>query len=437
MAKLPRVVLVGRTNVGKSTLFNRLAPEVKSIALDEPGVTRDFIEDTVTWQGASFKIVDTGGLQQQKKQTDSLYTQVSAIIYDQVRHANVVVFVVDGTVGVLPEEFQFAKFLHTLDKPVIVAINKYDVKDVRDMQYEFDRLGFYLMQPISAQHGLNVAELLDLVVEQLPKVVHADQEEHALKVAIIGKPNVGKSSLLNALLKQERAIVSDIPGTTREPITERVTFYQEDIVFTDTPGMRRKRGVTQELEQIMVKRSMQSLKEADVVLLMVDASKGEIADQELKLAFYAFEQHKALIVLYNKQDIVDEEAQANLTFQLEPYAFLFNKIVTMNISCATGKNIGKLLQLIKDVDERYHLRISDADLTILFRDALCERELFYQGNRLLVHKAKQIKSAPMTIVMYVNEPIWFGQSQLSYFENVLRRAYDLKGVPVKFIVRKH
>lgn len=436
MAKLPRVVLVGRTNVGKSTLFNRLATEVKSIALDEPGVTRDFIEDTVTWEDASFKLVDTGGLQPQKQQTDRLYSQVSGIIYDQVRQADVIVFVVDGTVGVLPEEFQFAKFLHTLDKPVIVAVNKYDVKDVHDMQYEFDRLGFYPVQPISAQHGINVAELLELIIEQLPKVVHAEDAPEALKVAIIGKPNVGKSSLLNALLKQERAIVSDIPGTTREPITERVTFYQEDIAFTDTPGVRRKRGVTEDLEVLMVKRTMQSLKEADIILLMVDASKGEIADQELKLAFYAFEQHKALIVLFNKQDIVTEESQADLTFQLEPYAHLFNKLVTMNISCATGKNIGKLLQLIKDISDRYNLRISDADLTILFRDALCQRELFYQGNRLIVQRAKQIKSAPMTIVMYVNEPLWFGSSQLNYFENVLRRAYDLKGVPVKFIVRK-
>ncbi len=435
MTKLPRVVLVGRTNVGKSTLFNRLSEKVKSITLDQAGVTRDFLQDMVCWQNACFNLIDTGGLQIKKTQ-DPIYKRMSSSVFDLIKDGDVMVFVVDGSVGLMPEELELAKLIRKLNKPVIVAVNKGDVKKTQEYQHDFDRLGFGSSMIISAQHGHGVGDLLDLIVEQLPVKIPTVDTQEALKVAIVGKPNVGKSSLLNALLKEERTIVSPMPGTTREPITENVNFYKESIDITDTPGVRRKRGVTEQLEQLMVKRAFDALKRADIVLLVVDASAGRLSDQELKLAFYAFEQHKALIILFNKYDLVDEHTQRELDFNLSPYDYFLDKVQTMRISCKTGKNIGKLLSIIKKVADRYSTRFSDDELKLLFKDALHRRQLFHQGNRLIFRNAKQVKTAPITIVLYVNEPAWFGPSQLGYFDNVLRKAYDLEGVPVKFIPRK-
>ncbi len=435
MTQLPRVVLVGRTNVGKSTLFNRLSQRVKSIAFDQSGVTRDFLQDNVCWNEACFSLADTGGFQV-KGTHDAIYERVSASVISLMQQADVILFVVDGLAGLLNAEIELAKIIHKLQKPTILVINKSDAKETSEHLYQFDRLGFKMDIPVSAEHGHGVADLLDLIVATLPVKVTNFQEQRSLQVAIIGKPNAGKSSLLNALLKEERAIVSPVAGTTREPITEKVTFYQEDIDITDTPGIRKKRGVTDALELLMVKRAIQSLKNADIVLLMVDASAGTMSDQELKLAFYAFEHHKALIVLFNKYDLVDEEIQKELDFNLEVYDHLLDKVQTMRISCKTGKNVGKLLAIIKNVADRYSQSFDNAELTRVCKEALIRRQLFHQGNPLHVYKVKQVKTAPITLVLYVNAPEWFGQSQLSFFENVLRQTYDLKGVPIKFITRK-
>lgn len=434
-SKLPRVVITGRTNVGKSTLFNRLSSKVKSITLDQENVTRDFLHDTVCWQNACFDLVDTGGLVL-KKSKDNIYQQVAQSVLVMLDKADIVVLVVDGSVGLLEEDRAIAKLLHRLDKQAILVINKGDVKVTQEYKHDFDRLGFQHTMVISAQHGHAVADLLDMIVENLPVKMSDIEGEQSLKVSIIGKPNVGKSSLLNALLKEERAIVSPEAGTTREPITEQVTFYRENINLTDTPGVRRKRGVTDQLEQLMVKSAFQALKNSDMVLLVTDASTGTIADQELKLAFYAFEHDKAVIVLLNKYDLIDEQTQRELDFNLEPYKYFFDKIQVARISCKTGKNVGKLLSIIKKVADRYKTRLKDDELTRVLKDALCKRQLFHQGKPLMIYNAKQVKAAPMTIVMFVNEPLWFGKSQLGYFERVLRKTYDLTGVPIKFITRK-
>lgn len=435
MTKLPRVVLVGRTNVGKSTLFNRLSSKVKSITLDQVGVTRDFLQDTVCWQNACFALIDTGGFQVTKEK-DLIYDRVSQTVVQLIEQADLVVFVVDGAVGLMPQESELSKLLHKLNKRVIVAINKSDAKETEEHRYDFDRFGFKPVIAISAEHGLGVGDLLDLIVDQLPTKIATVQEDRTLKVAIIGKPNVGKSSLLNELLQEERAIVSPVAGTTREAITEKVTFYKENIDITDTPGVRRKRGVTDLLEVLMVKRALHALKAADIILLVVDSSEKELSDQELKLAFYAFEHHKGLIILFNKYDLVDEDIQQALDFNLSPYNYFLDKVQTMRISCKTGKNIGKLLSIIKNVADRYSSRFPNDELTFVFKEALRNRQLFHQGRPLIVYNVKQIKTAPITIVLYVNEPKWFGSSQLGYFDNVLRKKYSLEGVPVKLIVRK-
>ena len=346
--KLPQVVIVGRTNVGKSTLFNRLSENVKAIALDLEGVTRDFLRDTISWQGKSFELVDTGGISLRKTQ-DPILSQSRAIALSMIESADIILFVVDGECGLVTEDREIAQLLHKHGKTVFLVINKVDIKDAAENKYDFVGLGFPQSCFISAAHGKNIIDLLELIVGHLPEPIMVDVEEPAYKVMLLGKPNVGKSSLMNLLLQKERSIVSSEPGTTREALTERVTFYQEDIQLSDTPGVRRMRSVTEPLEGMMVQSTMQALKNADIVLLLIDASAECVVDQELKLAFYAFDsQYKALMILFNKSDLIDEATKARFDQALSEYDFLLKKIVTLNISCKTEKNVGKILPAVKE-----------------------------------------------------------------------------------------
>ncbi|MCL5876147.1 MAG: ribosome biogenesis GTPase Der [Candidatus Dependentiae bacterium] len=436
MSKLPRVVLVGRMNVGKSTLFNRLSTSVKSITLDYEGVTRDFIKDTIFWDDRSFELIDTGGVSL-RKTTDPILQEVRARALDQLEKSDVVLFVCDGKSGLVPEDREISKLLHKVGKTVIVVVNKVDTAIAKEHQHEFERLGHKMLVPISAQHGTGISELFTTIIGLIGKSTAIEEEKPLYRVVLLGKPNVGKSSLMNLLLKQERSIVSDVAGTTREAISEKVTFYQEDLQITDTPGLRRQRSVKEQIETLMVKSSLRALDKADIVLLLVDASEGQLADQELKLAFYAFQEHyKALIVLFNKQDLVEHEAKEALAMDTEQYQFLLKKIEQLQISCKTEKNIGKVFPLVKKVWARYSQEFSPEELTVLFKTELEKRPLYHKTEPLAVYRVQQIQKAPITIAMTVNKPEWFGPSQLMFFENVMRATYDLQGVPVKFVLRK-
>jgi GTP-binding protein len=433
--KLPQVVVVGRTNVGKSTLFNRLSENVKAIALDLEGVTRDFLRDTIAWQGRSFELIDTGGISLRKTQ-DPILSQSRAIALSMIESADIILFVVDGKAGLVTEDREIAQLLHKHGKTVFLVVNKIDVKDAAENMYEFEGLGFPKSCFISAAHGKNIVDLLELIVAHLPAPLMVEVEEPAYKIMLLGKPNVGKSSLMNLLLDKDRAIVSPEAGTTREALAERVMFYQEDIQLSDTPGVRRMRSVTEPLEGMMVQSTMQALKNSDIVLLLIDASAESVVDQELKLAFYAFEsQYKALIILFNKYDLVDEGTKVRFDHALSEYDFFLKKVITINISCKTGKNVGRILPAVKEVWDRYSRKFNQNELTQLFKEASVRRPLYHNKNLLMFHSAHQKNTAPITIVMHVNQPTWFGSSQLAYFEKVLRQEYDLRGVPVKFIVR--
>jgi GTPase len=430
------VVIVGRTNVGKSSLFNRLSSDVKSMTLDFEGVTRDFIRDTVCWKETCFDLVDTGGVSF-KKAPDAIGEQARQVALSMLESADQIIFVVDGSVGIVGEDREIAKLLHKLGKPVIMVVNKIDVRGAQENFYEFERLGFPSSIGVSCTHGSGTGELLNMLVDLLPtKKEKAIEEKPAYKVVLLGKPNVGKSSLLNLILNKERAIVSDVPGTTREALSENIMFYQEDIQITDTPGIRKKSSVRETLETMMVKTSLRAVEDADIVLLLIDASAGQLADQELKLAFYAFTQlHKAVILLFNKQDLVDESMQAYLEHNLELYEHLLKKVEKLDISCKTGKNIGKIMPLVHEVWARYNQQISDHDLTILCREALTHKPLFHKTLPLKIFRVRQVKTAPVTLLMIVNQPRWFQDSQLGYFDNVLRKRFNFKGVPLKFIPR--
>jgi GTPase len=437
MSALPRVVIVGRMNVGKSTLFNRLSTEVKSLTMDYAGVTRDFIKDTVQWRGALFELVDSGGIALRRTQ-DIIAQHVEAQVRTLIEESDVVLFVCDGTVGLLPEEQRLARFLHELKKQVVVVINKADAKLTQEHAYEFDRLGFQPIIQISAQHGTGVGDVLDAAVDRLPERAFTvvEGEDETCTAVLLGKPNVGKSSLMNALLKQERSIVTEQAGTTREPIREKIRFYQEDIQLVDTAGLRRKRSVESGIETLMAKSTLQALREAHIVLLLIDAAEAKIADQELKLAFYAFEQGKALVVLFNKQDLMTDEKTIDLERSVSEYTYFVKNLETLSISCKTEKNVGKIVPLIDTVWKRYSYRFTNEELKGLFIKALESRPLYHKKNPLIVYSVRQIKTAPITILLGVNEPGWFGVSQCKFFENVLREHADLRGVPVLFQVKK-
>lgn len=431
-----RVVIVGRMNVGKSSLFNRLSTSVKSMTFDFEGVTRDFITDTVCWQDHCFELIDTGGVSL-KKSADEIGEKVRQQALLLIDQADIVLFVVDSSAGIITEDREIAKLLHKKEKNVIVVANKNDVKGAAERFFEFDRLGFKLTMPVSCAHGTGVSDLLESIVDQMAVAKQPIEEEKPeYKVVLLGKPNVGKSSLLNALIQQERAIVADIPGTTREAISERVAFYQEDIMVTDTPGIRRQRSVKEPLEGLMVKSALRAVKDADIVLLLVDASQGGLSDQELKLAFYVFNTlHKALVILFNKEDLVTEDIKKQRTFETEVYEYFLKKIEIMDISCKTGKNVGRIIPLVNKVWQRCNQEFTAHDLSLLFQEALHRKPLYHKSELLKVFRVRQVKKAPISLLMIVNRTAWFKETQLGYFDNVLRYNFDLKSAPIVLMPR--
>lgn len=434
--KLPRVVLVGRMNVGKSSLFNRLSENVKSIALDYEGVTRDFLRDTVTWQNVSFDLVDSGGVSF-KKAADPIIESVRRIALSLIDSADVVLFVTDGNAGVTAEDQAVARYLHKQNKDTILVVNKIDNQAQEEEVHEFNQLGFSSIVPLSAIHGKNINLLLEMIVGRVKNIPARLQDVTvAYKVALLGKPNVGKSSLMNLLLKEERSIVSDVPGTTREPLAAQLRFFQETLQLTDTPGIRRQRAVREPLEKLMVKTAFKAVDQADIVLLLVDGSEGRLSDQELKLAFYVFEQQKSLILLVNKDDLIEEQTLADWEFSTSEYEFFLKKIPTMFISCKTGKNVNRIMPMIQAVWQRAQQEIPEDKLTSLFLEALHKRPFYHSGELLRFYRARQIKSNPMVILILVNDPDAFGVSQCTFLESILRSKYDLLGVPVSFIRRK-
>ncbi len=434
---LPRVLIVGRMNVGKSTLFNRLSENVKSLAFDYEGVTRDFLKDTVSWQGKSFELIDTGGISIRRSH-DPIAEQARQVVLTLLQEVDIFLFVVDGKAGVLAEDQELASMIRKLNKPVILVINKIDTKVAQAQQYEFEQLGFEQSVTISAQHGAGIADLLEGIVNILPaETKRVSDQEPKCKIVILGKPNVGKSSLLNLLLKQERAIVADMPGTTREAITEKITFFKEDIQVTDTPGLRRQRSISEPLEGLMVKSAFRALEDADIVLLMVDASEGKVADQELKLAFYAFQElHKGLIILFNKTDVTDEFAQETMATNLDEYKHLMKKVECLEISCKTGKNIGKIIPLVSEVANRYTQDIPIDNIGIFIKEALFKKPLYRRNELVRLFDAQQVAHRPPTVALFVPIPEQWGPTQIGYLENRIRSECNLKGTPVRFVVRK-
>ena len=434
--KYPKVVIVGRMNVGKSTLFNRLAEQKKSIVFEHEGVTRDYLEELVTWKDKSFLLVDTGGFSFQKRKGE-IQQRVQEQITGLLEKADLLLFVVDGKNGLTDHDCRIADLLRKIRKPVFLLVNKADNKKTLDENMpDFYALGLGKVFTVSGVHGTGIADLLDSIAQTVSAPEEVVSEKPAYRVAIIGRPNVGKSSLMNLLIQNERSIVSSIAGTTREAISE-VVYHRNDLVqLTDTAGVRRSRKVSEDLEQLMVKSSLQAVRISDVVLLMIDASEGKVTDQELKLLFYAYEQKKMIITVFNKVDLLDEYTRFMFDHSLTEYDFIFKKIPQIWISCLTKKNTGKIFSEIQVVWQRCRHEFDEIQVDELVKKELSQMHLFRNTMQLKVFKVRPLEASVPTFILKVNRPELFGPSELGCIENILRKNYDLVGCPVKLIVKR-
>lgn len=433
----PTVLIVGRTNVGKSTLFNRLAQEKKSLVFSRSGVTRDAISTPMNWAGKKFTLIDTGGMTFGKHE-DVLQKKVQEKVMALLQTGELILFVCDGTTGLTYEDQEIARILHRTGKKIIVLINKADnTSIIQQTIFEFNRLGIPDLLPVSGIHGIGIADLLEKIVAELP-IITEEQEEatEGYRITIIGKPNVGKSSLMNILVGHERSIVSPIAGTTREALAETIT--QEDCLITliDTAGVRRKRSVDDPLEELMVKSSMEAIRTSDTVILMIDASEGTVSDQELKLLFYAYEEKKNLLVIFNKSDLQTEWSRERLADCLKDYHFIFKKIPVLTISCVTKKNCFKIFDELNKIRARAQQVINSTDLNTLVQEALKHKPLYHCKQPLKLFKIRVVPGSSPTFVLHVNHPEWFDAAALGCIENIIRDSFDLKGCPLIFRVQR-
>ncbi len=432
----PIIALVGRPNVGKSTLFNRITGGRAAIVDDMPGITRDRMYRDGTWLNRQFTLVDTGGIEFEEKD-DTISSKVKKQVEIAIDEADLIIFLVDGKIGLTPDDESIAMMLRKSDKPIILAVNKVDNYSA-DQTYEFYGLGLGEPFAISAEHGLNIGDLLDKVMEKLPSIPEEEYEEDIIKVAVVGRPNVGKSSLINKILGQERVIVSDVPGTTRDAIDTYFEHEGQKYIFIDTAGMRRKSRIDNPTERYSVIRSLRAIDRADVALILIDASEG-ITEQDKKIAGYVHEAGKSSIIVVNKWDLVkkddkimhryDQEIREQLAFmQYAPTAY---------ISALTGQRVLKLFELIKFVSEQANYRVATPVLNDLIRDLLAfTPPPTEKGIKLKIYYAVQRGVKPPSFMLFVNNPDLMHFSYRRHIENQLRKAFGFEGNPIKFIISK-
>ncbi|MCQ2468872.1 MAG: ribosome biogenesis GTPase Der [Ruminococcus sp.] len=434
---IPIVAVVGRPNVGKSTLFNKLIGQRLSIVEDTPGVTRDRIYSKCEWRNREFMVVDTGGIEPDSD--DVILAQMRRQSELAIEKADVIVFVTDIRCGVTADDYAVAQMLLKSGKPIILAVNKVDNLGEPPLElYEFYNLGLGDPFPVSSVHGHGTGDLLDKVFEYLPDGDEQQYDEDYIKVAVIGKPNAGKSSLINKISGEERAIVSDIAGTTRDSTDSIVENEYGKFVFIDTAGIRKKSKVTEKIEHYSVLRAYMAVDRADVCVIMLDAVEG-FTEQDSKVAGYAHEQGKACVVAVNKWDLVEKDDKTMQEFRtkLENDFSFMSYVPFVFISAKTGQRINKLYELIKYTFEQNSMRIS----TGMLNDVLAYATTRVQppsdkGRRLKIYYMTQPSTKPPTFVIFVNRADLFHFSYRRYIENQIRSTFGLEGTPVRFIVRE-
>lgn len=427
------IAVVGRPNVGKSTLFNRMLEQRLSIVEDSPGVTRDRIYGDCQWLSKTFRLIDTGGIQLDDA---PFQKEINAQVEIAVEEADVIIFIVNGQEGLTNDDEYIAKLLRKSKKPVVLAVNKTDDIAMINNIYEFYKLGF---EPIalSASHGIGVGDLLDKCVELMPDK-KSDAYDGMIKFAIIGRPNVGKSSLTNAFLNQERVIVSNIEGTTRDAIDTVFNANDKSYVVIDTAGIRRRGKIYENIEKYSVLRAKAAIDRADVILVVIDGEKG-IIEQDKHVAGLAHEALKGVIIVYNKWDLVEKDEKTMSLIENKIRAE-FSYLDYAPIAFTSAKNkqrINTLLPLIDLVYQNVNLRIKTNVLNEVIMDAqLSNPPKTHNGKRLKIYYASQVETAPCVIVLFVNDPELMHFSYQRYIENKLREAFGFEGVPIKIIARK-
>ncbi len=430
------VAIVGRPNVGKSTLFNKLAGKRISIVEDHPGVTRDRIYTEVQWQDRAFTLIDTGGIEPHSE--DLMLKQMKQQAEVAIETAEVIVFLVDGQEGITPSDREVANLLRRTRKKIILAVNKIDAPKYKDNIYEFYNLGLGEPMGISSGQALGLGDLLDEIINNLLPEEEEVYDEYTIKVAVVGKPNVGKSSLVNKILGEQRVIVSDVPGTTRDAIDTPFTVGEDKYVFIDTAGMRKRGKVFESIERYSVIRSLTAIERADVCLMLIDGKEG-VSEQDSKIAGYIHDQGKAAVIIVNKWDIVEKDDKT-----IDKYkADIRNELSFMEyapilfISALTGQRVNKVLELVNHVSNQHAMRISTGMLNDVINEAvLTNQPTVSGGRRFKIYYATQVSIKPPAFALFVNEPSLMHFSYQRYLENQIRKAFSFEGTPVRFLLRK-
>ncbi|ELX6563755.1 ribosome biogenesis GTPase Der [Listeria monocytogenes] len=434
MAK-PVVAIVGRPNVGKSTIFNRIVGERVSIVEDVPGVTRDRIYNSAEWLGKEFNIIDTGGID---LSDEPFLEQIRAQAEIAIDEADVIIFITNGREGVIDADEQVAKILYRSNKPIVLAINKVDNPEMRDQIYDFYSLGFGEPYPISGSHGLGLGDMLDAVRAHFPKEEEEEYPDDTVKFSLIGRPNVGKSSILNALLGEDRVIVSDIAGTTRDAIDTTYTFDGQDYVMIDTAGMRKRGKVYESTEKYSVLRAMRAIERSDVVLVVINAEEG-IREQDKRIAGYAHDAGRAIIIVVNKWDAINkDEKTINVWTEdiREQFQFLSYAPIVF-VSAKTKQRLNNLFPLINQVSDNHSLRVQSSMLNDVISDAVAMNPSpMDKGKRLKIFYTTQVAVKPPTFVVFVNDPELMHFSYERFLENRIREAFPFEGTPIRVIARK-
>lgn len=432
----PVIAIVGRANVGKSTIFNRIVGGRLAIVEDKPGVTRDRLYAQAEWNGVAFSVIDTGGIE--LFETDELMKSVRAQAELAIDEAAVIVFVVDAQIGITREDDEVAKMLFRSGKPVILAVNKVDNVRMQDEIYEFYKLGFGDPIAVSGAHGTGIGDLLDAAVDKLPNPADEAYGDDVIKVALIGRPNVGKSSLVNAILGEERVIVSDIAGTTRDAIDTPFEWEGRHYVLIDTAGMRRRGKIYEKTEKYSVLRAQQAIERSDVVLIVLDGEEG-IIEQDKHIAGYAHEAGKASIFVVNKWDAVEKDSRTMQRFTQsirDKFQFMTYAPVAF-VSAKTGQRVHRLFPLIDHVADQHAMRIATPVLNDIIADAIAmSPPPTDKGKRLRVNYGTQVAVKPPTFVLFVNDPELMHFSYERYLENRIRAAFTFEGTPLRIIIRR-
>ncbi len=419
--KLPKVVIIGHPNVGKSTLFNRICGRKIAITSKIPGTTRDILTCEVTWKRKSFQLIDTGGLIPKRKK-EILQKEILQQIKKVLKEADLILFLTEIK-GILDIDLKIAEFIKSCKKPCLLVVNKVDKKELESEAYEFLKFGFGDPILISAISGKGIRELLDQIIAFGKK---KEEEETGLKVAIIGRPNVGKSSLVNKLIKEERMIVSELPGTTRDAVDIKAEINGETFIFIDTAGLRRKKKIIEILEKLSVKKAIQAIKRADLVLFLIEAPSG-IFRQDIRILRLIINEGKKVILVVNKWDLIKDISEQAFKEYLYKKLTFWKWVPIIFVSSKTGKGLKELIGKIKEIKQPLK-KIRKRELNALFAG--------FKKGKAKIYSVEEIKKDPPLFIFWVSDPSYFKKSLLLFLERKLREVYPLEGIPVKFVLRK-